>query len=511
MVHGRNIVTEEENKVAAGPLYFDQTLDHFAPNNEEVVYFQQRYYVNDTFRTSGGPAFLIIGGESALQSTSVIRGAVVEMAAKYGATLFALEHRFYGVSSPFPSLNGATLPYLNTQQALADLANFREAMISQYNLTQNTKWVVFGCSYPGALSAWFRAKFPNLAVASLSTSSPVEAVLDFYQYDQYVANSLGEQCADPIRNATLQMQELLLNPDTNVEIRQRLGCSDVNDSVAVLYVLADLVAYVVQYNYGIQQMCSNFTTSTNLVDTYVTFANNILTSLNKPCIAFDISSFTNETVDPSGMMRQWMWQSCDELGYFQTAPSENSLRSPLITAEWHLQVCRTLFSNATYGPKIAWTNSFYGGNNSLATSNTVFANGKLDPWQALSVTSDLSPSVPSILIANEAHCANWYASSPNDPPALVEARAQVSSYIGAFLGSCGSGCGANGVCTYSRTGNNVTANCAYVNGNHGSDGEKGNGVPWWSLLIVGLGLLAICIIAVIVSIRVTKSRFYSRV
>jgi hypothetical protein len=30
-----------------------------------------------------------------------------------------------------------------------------------------------------------------LAVASLSVSSPVEAVLDFYQYDQYVANSLG--------------------------------------------------------------------------------------------------------------------------------------------------------------------------------------------------------------------------------------------------------------------------------------------------------------------------------
>lgn len=40
------------------------------------------------------------------------------------------------------------------------------------------------------------------------------------------------------------------------------------------------------------------------------------------------------------------------------------------------------------------------GNNSLITSNTIFTNGKLDPWQALSVTKDLSSSVPAILVAD---------------------------------------------------------------------------------------------------------------
>eukprot|EP00026_Physarum_polycephalum_P007046 Phypoly_transcript_07099.p1 GENE.Phypoly_transcript_07099~~Phypoly_transcript_07099.p1 ORF type:complete len:552 (+),score=74.05 Phypoly_transcript_07099:32-1657(+) len=504
---------EKWGEVSSVPsLFFAQTLDHFVPNNEQVT-FQQRYYVNDSLWTAGGPAFLIIGGESALFNTSVTRGSVVEMAAKYGAILFALEHRFYGMSSPFDTLNSTTLPYLNTQQALADLVNFQQAMIQQHNISQATKWVVFGCSYPGALSAWFRSKFPNLAVASLSVSSPVEAVLDFHQYDQYVANSIGEKCADPIRNATLQIQELLLNETTNAEIRQRLGCSDVNDSVAVLYVLADTIAYVVQYNQNISGMCNEFVSSTNLVDTYVNFVTKLFADTGKPCISFDISSFTNETVDPTEMMRQWMWQSCDELGYFQTAPAQNSLRSPLVTADWHLQVCRTLFNNATSGPRIAWTNSYYGGNNTLVTSNTIFTNGLLDPWQALSVTSDLSPSVPAILIANEAHCANWYASSSSDPPPLVTARAQVSSYIGAFLDSCASGCGANGICSYSRKGNDVSAKCACLNGKIGDfcDEDPKNSIPWWSLLVLALVLVVIGVAAVFIAVRTTKSRFYRRV
>lgn len=79
-----------------------------------------------------------------------------------GAILFGLEHRFYGESSPFDSLNSTTLPYLTTQQAyvilfllpfflsfsfllfltivkmyrLSDIVNFRAAMIQQYNISQ---------------------------------------------------------------------------------------------------------------------------------------------------------------------------------------------------------------------------------------------------------------------------------------------------------------------------------------------------------------------------------------
>ena len=57
-----------------------------------------------------------------------------------------------------------SLQYLNSEQALADLAEFRNAMVSKFQLDNKNKWVMFGGSYPGALSAWFRLKYPHLTI-----------------------------------------------------------------------------------------------------------------------------------------------------------------------------------------------------------------------------------------------------------------------------------------------------------------------------------------------------------
>jgi len=45
------------------------------------------------------------------------------------------------------------LAYLSSEQALADLAKFIVGMNQRYNLG-NAKWISFGGSYPGSLSAW---------------------------------------------------------------------------------------------------------------------------------------------------------------------------------------------------------------------------------------------------------------------------------------------------------------------------------------------------------------------
>lgn len=45
---------------------------------------------------------------------------------------------------------------------------------------------MFGISYSGALSAWFRLKFPHLTCGSLSSSGVVLAVHNFTEFDQQV-------------------------------------------------------------------------------------------------------------------------------------------------------------------------------------------------------------------------------------------------------------------------------------------------------------------------------------
>ena len=77
----------------------------------------------------------------------------------------ALTHR-YGESLPgdlASSLNdGGDLLNLSVENALADLAHFMKAA-EGFLGGGSREWLMVGGSYPGALSAWFRLKHPELA------------------------------------------------------------------------------------------------------------------------------------------------------------------------------------------------------------------------------------------------------------------------------------------------------------------------------------------------------------
>ena len=47
-----------------------------------------------------------------------------------------------------------------------------------------TTWITFGGSYPGSLSGWMRLRFPHLVAGSVSSSGPLFAKLDYYEYLQ---------------------------------------------------------------------------------------------------------------------------------------------------------------------------------------------------------------------------------------------------------------------------------------------------------------------------------------
>ena len=66
-------------------------------------------------------------------------------------------------------------------QALEDMAHFISSMSDEHGLST---WITFGGSYPGALSAWMRLKFPDLVTGAVASSAPVHAKLDFHEYLQ---------------------------------------------------------------------------------------------------------------------------------------------------------------------------------------------------------------------------------------------------------------------------------------------------------------------------------------
>lgn len=71
------------------------------------------------------------------------------------------------------------LVYLNSEQALADLAEFIVNIQTEYKISSTAKWIAFGGSYPGSLAAWLRMKYPHLVHAAVSSSGPLLAKLDF--------------------------------------------------------------------------------------------------------------------------------------------------------------------------------------------------------------------------------------------------------------------------------------------------------------------------------------------
>lgn len=139
------------------------------------------FFSNDQFYKKGGPIFLFISGESPAEKDWIQYEGIplTDWAKKYGAMLYLVEHRFYGKSQPTTDMSFKNLQYLTSEQALADLATF----IRQINKDQgwtNPRWIPYGGSYAGSLTAWFRELYPDLTFAAIGSSGPVQAEVDFY-------------------------------------------------------------------------------------------------------------------------------------------------------------------------------------------------------------------------------------------------------------------------------------------------------------------------------------------
>eukprot|EP00128_Syssomonas_multiformis_P000553 Colp12_sorted_trinity150504_noHs@24662 len=422
--------------------WFDQRLDHF--DSQNTATFKQRYYVNDTYYVKGGPLFVYIGGEAALGANSITSGEIVENAMEHKAMMVALEHRYYGKSHPFPTLSTANLKYLSSQQALADLANFIEFFRYNSSLPES-KTITFGGSYPGALSAWFRSKYPHITAGSVASSAPILAKADFFEYDETVSASAGPTCSAAVRAATADVQNQLFKDDQAAnDLKKLFTCEKVEDNMSFLYVLADAVAYAIQYTsttpgprYNLRgKLCDTLEdNSKDSITQYAAFVTGLFEALQTPCEHFTSTDtvLSDPTVAEELNQRQWWYQSCTEFGFFQTAPAKDPVRSPLINLQYHYDLCEKAFGVALR-PRLEFTNEYYGALK-IVGSNIFFPNGSLDPWKRLSLREPRAccDSIIPLEINGTAHCADLYANRPEDPQSLTEARGQIAKAIRQWL------------------------------------------------------------------------------
>lgn len=452
----------ESDRVPA-QQWFVQKLDHFNPTDNRV--WKQRYFINDTFYKRGGPVFLQIGGEGEANPIWMIKGQPMNYAKIYGAFAVMLEHRYYGKSHPTDDMSIKNLQYLNSEQALADLANFQSYITEKYKL-QGSKWIAFGGSYPGSLAAWYRLKYPHLVYGSIASSAPVYALVDFKQYLGVVTRSLttaGEKCNTVIQQAVQELL-LLLNHRVGWQIVKKTFrlCDDFdatikNDVANLFSSLAGNFEGVVQYNKDnrefegakdanitIDTICGimeNDTGGTPL-QRYAQVNSLILDTYGEKCLDFKYDKFIEEISSVSWNSssseggRQWTYQTCVEFGFFQSSDLKNQPFGEKFPVDFFIQQCTDIFGSKFTSELlqrgINRTNLNYGGYG-LKVTRVVFPNGSIDPWHALGIIHDLSPEAIAIYINGTAHCANMYPDSPDDLPQLRAARQKIREQIGQWL------------------------------------------------------------------------------
>ncbi|KAL0747406.1 hypothetical protein Bca101_029408 [Brassica carinata] len=406
--------------------WFNQTLDHYSPHDHRK--FRQRYYEYlDNFRAPDGPVFMIICGEG--PCSGIAKDYMSVLAKKFEAGVVSLEHRYYGKSYPFNSLATENLRYLSSKQALFDLAAFRqhyqaslgfksfmesyiimvreffilwillmqEALNVKLNRSSDNPWFFFGVSYPGALSAWFRLKFPHLTCGSLASSAVVHAVYDFSAFDQQIGESAGQECKDALEE-TNKLLELGLKVNRKA-VKALFNATELHVDADFLYLTADAAVMAFQYGNS-NKLCVPLVKAkkngSDLVETYSKYVrDHCMKVWGLHVRPYNRKHLRNTVVTADSTYRIWWFQVCTELAYFQVAPANNSVRSQQINTEYHLDLCKSLFGKGTY-PDVDATNLYYGGHK-IAATKIIFTNGSQDPWRHASKQTS-SPELPSYIM-----------------------------------------------------------------------------------------------------------------
>ncbi len=415
---------------------YKQKIDH--TNISDARTFNQRYFINTQFaKAEDSPVIYVICGEGTCDGASTMP-AVNAVAKKLGASLVALEHRYYGTSQPFSTMTAENLKYLSTGQAIEDLAEFQRFAKASFNL--KGKWVAVGGSYPGNLAAFYRLKHPELVSGALASSAPVLAKADFFEYDRHVAKVAGPTCLAAIKAGVSEVEEMLKDPVQTKEVKALFDSSEVRDNVDFLYILADMAAIAIQYGYQ-KQFCDALTKGLKngiVVQEYAKvglklFANFGITPVQ--------DSFQGaESLDPNDYlgwagMRAWMYQSCTEYGYYQVSNPNiaESSRSAKLSLDYHHSVCKRLFGLNKPVDDQATNAHYFKQLFNKSVTNIFFTNGSNDPWSNLSLTTENSTTnrgLTVMTIDGAAHCDDLGSRSS---ASLTQAREKFSELAGKWV------------------------------------------------------------------------------
>lgn len=435
--------------------YFTQVIDHFSFRREAS--FQQRYLIEKRYwkgAADRGPIFMYCGNEGDVEWFAKNTGFLWEIAPSFGALILFPEHRYYGKSMPYGTMEASykdadSLSTLTSEQALADFATL--VIDLKKNLTAAASPVVlFGGSYGGMLASWMRLKYPHIAIGAVAASAPILQFEDivpsdtFYKIVSADFKRESASCFNYIRESWGVIDKIASKNGGLHDLSTQFHmCRDLNASWELENWLSSAYSYVAMVDYPIP---TNFITPLpaypvreicRVIDS-LPEGSDILSRIFAGASVYYNYSGQAECFQPSDPgnddlgVTGWDWQACTEMIMPMSSNSSNSMFQPY---DWDLEG-NIQYCMKTYGvrPRPNWITTNYGGKDIKAVlkdfgSNIVFSNGLLDPWSGGGVLENISSSIIALVAPEGAHHLDLRASTKIDPDWLVEQRATEVAYI----------------------------------------------------------------------------------
>ncbi|CAL5194286.1 unnamed protein product [Lathyrus oleraceus] len=444
--------------------FFTQILDHFNYNPQSYDTFQQRYLINDTYwggAKKKAPIFVYMGSEADIEWITQNTGFMFEKAPYFNALLVFIEHRYYGKSIPFggndevANRNSSTLGYMSSTQALADYATL--IIDLKHNLSAtDSPIVVFGGSYGGMLAAWFRLKYPHIAIGALASSAPILQFLDLvspYTFTNIVTQdykSESENCYKVIKGSWKLIEDTANTPGGIEQLRKSfricknntISAGGLKNWLRSAFLYTAMTDYPTPTNfitplpaYPVKKMCEVIDSISTGNETFTKLygAANVFYNYSGTVPCFHIGT---DSEDSSLYRGGWDWQACTEMILPLGGNNEESI---FPAHKWNLEDTISYCKNEyDIVPRPHWIIAEFGGKDigrvlKRFGSNIIFFNGLRDPWSGGGVLKNISKTLIAIVAKEGAHHIDLRSSTKEDPEWLKDVRKQEVKIIATWI------------------------------------------------------------------------------
>ncbi|CAE6115466.1 unnamed protein product [Arabidopsis arenosa] len=358
--------------------------------------FQQRYAIDAKHwagAKANAPILAFLGLEASLETDLAAFGFLSDNAPHFKALKVYIEHRYYGNTIPFGSAkeamkNASTLGYLTTAQALADYAAILLHIKEKY-LAKQSPIIVVGGSYGGMLAAWFRLKYPHIALGALASSAPLLYFEDtrpkfgYYYVITKVFKETNKRCYNTIRKSWEEIDRVAAKPNGLLILSKKFKtCTPLSRSFDLKDFLDTIYAETVQYNDGfwVTSVCNAINANSpnrkiDILDRI--FAGVVALIGNQSCYN------TNYSVHVTNNDMAWRWQCCSEIVIPVGHDKQDTMyqTSPFNMTSY-IEDCES-----SYGvrPRPHWITTYFGIQDVKLIlrrfgSNIIFSNGLSDPY-----------------------------------------------------------------------------------------------------------------------------------